>query len=64
MSIEDIKKDMEKKINKIKEKTQKDVQLHFEDFNTIYITLDNKRFDFLLPREMQAFINGMYFILK
>lgn len=64
MSIEDIKKDMEKKINKIKEKTQKDVQLHFEDFNTIYITLDNKKFDFLLPREMQAFINGMYFILK
>ena len=64
MSIEDIKKDMEKKINKIKENTQKDVQLHFEDFNTIYITLDNKKFDFLLPREMQAFINGMYFILK
>ena len=64
MDIEGIKKTMQKRIDKIEEKTEKKIKMHFEDFNTFYIIINDKKFDFLLPREMQAFIDGMYFILK
>lgn len=63
-TLEEIKKDMQKRIDKINEKTGKDVKMYLEDFNTMYITINSKRFDFIMPREMQAFIDGMYFILK
>ena len=64
MNMEEVKKLLQKKINKINEKTTKKVEMYFIDFNTMYITIDGKKFDFIMPREMQAFIDGMYFILK
>lgn len=63
-TLEESKKDMQKRIDKINEKTRKDIKIYLEDFNTMYITINGKRFDFIIPREMQAFIDGMYFILK
>ena len=64
ITLEEVKKDMQKRIDKINEKTKKDVKMCFEDFNNFYITIDGKKFDFMIPREMQGFIDGMYFILK
>ena len=64
MNMEEVKKLLQKKINKINEKTTKKVEMYFIDFNTMYITIDGKKFDFIMPIEMQAFIDGMYFILK
>lgn len=64
MNLEEVKKAMQKRIDKIEEKAGKKIKMHFENLNTFYITIDDKKFDFLLPREMQAFIDGMYFILK
>ena len=64
MNIEEMKKLLQKRIDKIEEKTNKKVKMHFENFNTMYITIDDKKFDFIMPREMQAFLDGMYFILK
>ena len=62
-SLEEAKKAMQKRIDKIEEKTGKKIKMYLEDFNTMYIIINGKRFDFIMPREMQAFINGMYFIL-
>lgn len=63
-SLENVIKQMQKRIDKINEKTDKNVEMIFEDFNNFYITIDGKKFDFMIPREMQGFIDGMYFILK
>ena len=64
MTVEEARKYLQKRIDKINEKTEKDIKMYFEDYNTMYITINGKRFDFIMPREMQAFIDGMYLILK
>ena len=64
MNIEEMKKLLQKRIDKIQQKTGKKIQMNFTGFNNMNIVIDGKKIDFIIPREMQAFIDGMYFILK
>lgn len=64
MNMQEIIDRMQKRIDKVQEKTDKKIKMNFTDFNNMSIEIDDKKYDFIIPREMQAFIDGMYFILK
>lgn len=61
--IEEIKTDLQKKIDIIQEKTNKKIFLVC-NLEKTYIQIDYKIINFKMPSTLSAYVNGMYKIAK